>query len=145
MEPSLCTMDFKILIGGILKRCRTTATSDTFWKVVCWALAALLDGHFPYCDAEGEEYKRGTNEYARAGFHLAGGLFCVIFFVKCDQDWISNGLGLEHASSLMMCAWCLANCAEDDEEEPYRTWGYPVAPWNDISPGAVWRRWLDHQ
>lgn len=140
MEPGMSTVEFKILIGGLLKRCQARGTRDHFWKVVRWGLKVLLDGHWPYEDHNGDLYVRGTDGFAKKGFPLAGGLFCVIFIIKCDQDYVANGLGLQHASARQMCPWCQANCAEDEEDEYYSTWGLPVAPWNDITDGAEWLR-----
>ena len=61
----------------------------------------------------GVEYTEGTDEWVRSGAFLAGGLFCVIWNLKADNDWNANDLGLQHASARLMCAWCGANTCED--------------------------------
>ena len=140
MEPSLTTLDFKIFLSPILRRCKTEATDREYRRIISWALACLQDGNWPSSSYSGDPYDAGTEEFARAGFPLAGGLFAVIWTIKCDADWIGNGLKLEHASARLLCAWCGANCCEDEDDEFYTSRALPMAPWNDLSDDAEWRR-----
>ena len=113
MQRGMPTVDFKFLCSTLFKRCEAERSRRAFYNVIVWAFAALLDGRFPSCDWEGVEYTEGTDEWVRSGAFLAGGLFCVIWNLKADNDWNANDLGLQHASARLMCPWCGANTCED--------------------------------
>ena len=137
MDSSLSTIDFKIFVSGLFRRCKGVGTEFVYWQYMLWAFLALHSGKFPENDAFGSP----LND-PRGGLALAGMLFAVIWVVKGDMDWLANALKLEIASGRLMCPWCRANCCEDSDDEFYAPWGHPKAPWNDVSPDAEWRRWI---
>ena len=139
------TLDFKILLSCLVSRCKGPSSEATLWKVIVWALNALMSGRWPARDYEGQPYTPGTVEASRAGRYYAGGLFCVLWSIKADMDYLANNLYLQHSSGRMKCPWCLANTFEDPDDEFVAAFDLPVAPWNDIGVSAVWREtvWQD--
>lgn len=133
------TIDFKILCSCLVTRCKGISTDSTFWKVLVWGLNVLMGGRYPHADYEGQHYQPGTVEADRAGQYLAGGLFCTLWTIKSDMDYLSNNLGLEHSSGRMKCPWCLANVFEDPDDQYAGALNLPIAPWNDLEPSAAWR------
>ena len=75
------TLDIKNLISGLLSRTKCEGTSREYWKVVIWALQALVAGRYPTTDWEGEDL-----DDPRAGKYLANGLCCTIWEIKADMD-----------------------------------------------------------
>ena len=126
-----------MLISGIFKRCATEVTQREIWSVIIFSLATLLDGRWPECDWNGDDWA-DPSMAAKAGTWLAGGLFGVVWCIKADKDWVANGLGLEHYGARLLCPWCQANRSQG--EEWYAAHGFADAPWADISADAVWRR-----
>ena len=138
------SIDCKLLISGVLSKSKARNTKELFWSVLLWSLQALLDGRFPAEDAFGEAYAGALA--ARADHYIAGGLFCVLWCVKGDIDWLANGLHLESPSALGgMCCWCKANALEPPLEGWAVAFGLESLPWNDITPAAPWRQtvWSD--
>ena len=105
-----------------------------WYGVIVWALMALLAGTYPLRQWDGQQWPVGSDAARMAGGYLAGGLFCSIFVIKGDMEWLSVGLGLEGASWVSMCPWCLANnhhgrigmgsVPTDSCEEQLISWGY---------------------
>ena len=135
----MSTAESKILISGLFKRAIASDTLEQYWRMILWALMVLCLGFFPSHDSEGNGYAAGTDERARAGWALADGLFVVVWGIHSDQDWMANSLRLEHFSSLRMCPWCCATLT-DEEHADLAALDAPIAPWNDLSDDAVWRR-----
>ena len=105
--------------------------------MLLWSLLSLCDGTFPEFDWNGDTFA-DPDHVARAGSRLAGGLFCVIWNVKGDMDFLANAFHLEHFAGKLLCPWCRANRSEG--EEYYAAHNHPHAPWTDIRPEATWRR-----
>ena len=144
LSAGLSTLDSKMVLSGLLSRARCPGASQAFWSALCWDLGALMAGTFPYRDCEGRAYTEGL-EYERRGNAIAGGLFGVVWVVKGDMEWVQNTLGLEGASCVHVCPWCLANTVESADDAWASTWNVPPRPWNDIGPDAAWRptTWQD--
>ena len=73
MEAGLSTIDHKLLISGLFKRCVATTTYDEFWRPIIWSLAAGMSGYYPDADWNDEDLPAASA--AKAGLALAGGLF----------------------------------------------------------------------
>ena len=109
----MATLDFKLLVSGLLKRNKGVSTEREYWNFVVWSFAALLLGEFPATDWLGGDWAENTDADLRSGAMIAGGLFAVIWNIKGDMDWLANTLHLAHASGRMMCPWCSANTCQD--------------------------------
>ena len=117
-----------------------------FWSTLLWAFLALAEGRYPTEDWEGEIFADCV-EADRASKHFAGGMLFVTWMVRGDLDFFANSLGLENSNNAGgMCVWCKANKCELPLEEWAVAFGHVSAPWNDISPDAMWRRtiWSSH-
>ena len=108
---------------------------------------ALCSGRFPSRDPNGDPYPIGSKDAERAGKFIAGGLFCTVWRLGADAEWLANGLNLEHFGGLNMCCWCCANVGDDEDDQRFAAFGLPHAPWNDIGPRAGWRptRWISSE
>ena len=111
-------------------------------KVLHWDCMVLCHRYFPTADWDDEEDTQlnDAEAFGLKGFPLAADMFCVVWNIKCDGRWSQNQLHLEGAGCLLMCPWCGATNTDDAGHEQLVTWDLPVAPWNDISDDAVWRR-----
>ena len=117
-------------------------TSHVYWQEVLWSLAVLCSGYFPYADSKGNAYTADANpeEFGRARFPLAAGLFVVVWGIHCDMDYVANYLHLESYGALQMCPWCCATLTDDPAHPFFAIRDLPIAPWNDLADDAVWRR-----
>lgn len=128
--PMLPTKDSLLMIWACNPQQFTEGiggTLDSFWTVLAWSFGILRSGRWPYRDHRGVAYARGSPEYAKAGKHIAGGWYCLLFAVCGDLDYQNKFLQMPHwASSGRPCGFC--RCARDG-----------AFSWKDFRPAAAWR------
>ena len=143
LTDNLSTIHTKMPISAMLNTCVAPGTYSVFWAMIVWSLMVLLSGAFPSRDWMGHALVEAS-DIARAADSLAGGLFCVVWVVKGDMEFIQNYLWLEGASCVSICPWCLANTVEDWLDRWAAMFDVLAAPWNDINPLARWRATVWH-
>jgi len=129
------TVDQKILVSGMIDKCKSENTQYTWWQALIWGFAFLHLGVGPGRFWTGEVFASA----AKAGQKIANGLFAVVWTIKGDLEWIANGLRLEHTSGVFPCSWCQATACRDATDRRAYTLGLTAAPWYDYSDTAVWR------
>lgn len=84
MAEGLSTLDHKLMISGLFKRCVAPTTYEIFWRVIVWSLVAGMSGYHPEEDWNGGDVLPESLK-ANAGKVLAGGLFFVIWSIKAND------------------------------------------------------------
>lgn len=102
-------------------------TLDSFWKALAWSFGILRSGRWPHRDHRGVRYARSSPEHHKAGKHIAGGWYCLVFAICGDLDYQNKFLQMPHwASAGHPCGLC--RCTRDG-----------MLSWRDFRPNAAWR------
>jgi hypothetical protein len=95
-------------------------TQKTLFKILAWSLYWLWRGVWPEFD-----YRGVASTHPKAGQHLAGGYWAVLWTVKGDLDYFCKTLNMPWYTSRTPCALCPCNSSD--------------IPWTDFSSAAAWR------
>ena len=133
------TIDQKILVSGMINKCKADTTQGIWWPAMLWGFRVLQSGNFPTLSLDGDAFPMGSEQSNQAGQPIADGFFCVLWTIKGDLEWVANGLQLEHTGGYFPCSWCQANRSSDSDDMRACAYGIPARPWYDYSASAAWR------